>query len=359
VPTVLDTPVDFSGSRGTTVDPTRLDEIRIGLFAPIDPDHPVGRPMYNAAQLAAQQANAAGGYRGTPFRIVTRWDDDPWRGGSKQMIKLVYEDSVWAVVGSVSGDATHIAEQVVTKAWLPLVSPASADPTLTYIRIPWMFRLPPNDQVQAETIVQQGLRDRALRQVGLITSTDHDGRVFAEEMLDQLHANATPPVFHLQLTAVNLDYRGVAQRAQDFGPEAIILRLPPSELVTALRGLRDSGFTAPLFVPWIPGVRLADLEEHYDGEVLYVMPFAIEDSARYRRFVAAYEERFGDDPTATAAYTYDAVNLIMLSIGHSGLNRSSLRDTIAGSSGYEGVTPEIRWDNAGGNEASPVLVGGR
>ena len=355
-PTVMDTPVDFSGSRGATIDPAQLDEIRIGLFAPTDSSHPVGGQMYRAAQLAVEQVNASGRFGGVPLRIVTRWDDDPWRGGSKQMIKLVYEDSVWAVIGSVNGEATHIAEQVITKAWLSLVSPVSADPTLTYIRIPWMFRLPPNDQAQAETIVSDGLQELSLAKVGLITSTDHDGRIFAEEMLDQMHAVEAPPVFHLELSPTNVDLAEIVRRALSFDPDGIVVRMPLVATFSLLDELQSGGVSIPVLLPWIPGLQLSDLAKRYGGEILYVQPFSGADNPGYAAFARAYMQRFGVEPTPSAAYTYDAVNLVVRALTEGGINRAALRDAIANSSGYRGATGTIVWDNAGGNQGRPVLV---
>jgi ABC-type branched-subunit amino acid transport system substrate-binding protein len=334
-----------------------LDEIRIGLFAPTDGDHPVGIAMYEAAQLAIEEINAAGGFAGVPLRLMTRWDDDPWRGGSKQMTKLVYEDNVWAVIGSVSGEATHIAEQVITKAWVPLLSPVSADPTLTYIRIPWRFRLPPDDAAQAETIFADGLRELTSMSVGLITSTDHDGRIFAEEMLDQLNGAAAPPVFHFQLPANTIEYADIVLRCKSFDPDALVIRLPPSEMLVLLDQMHRNGVTIPVLIPWVPGLRHTDLERHYGGAVFSVRPFSTFEASRHSVFAKTYRDRYGHDPTPSGAYTYDAVNLIVRSLDKSGLNRSKMRDAIAGYSGYEGVTGAVRWDNAGGNKAQPSLVG--
>lgn len=309
--------------------------------------------MYRAAQLAIEQINANGGFRGVPLRVMARWDNDPWRGGSKQMIKLVYEDSVWAVIGSVDGTATHIAEQVITKAWVPLLSPVSADPTLTYIRIPWMFRLPPDDQAQAEAIVRDGLQVMTLNKVGLITSTDHDGRVFAEEMLDQMQAGRVPPVFHFEVSPASSDIDDIVRRALSFSPEGIVLSLPLRTTLALLDRLRHP-VSVPVFLPWIPGLRQQDLEGSYNGRILCVQPFSLSGPG-YSRFAAEYRNRYGVDPTPGAAYTYDAVRLIAQSLNESGLNRAKLRDAIAAVGSYTGVTGAIRWDNAGGNETRPVL----
>lgn len=345
---VLDTPVEFGGWRGTAPAASDLNEIRIGLFAPHD------GPVAQGARLAIDELNAAGGYHGTPFRAIARWSDDPWRGGAKDMVKLVYDDGAWAVLGSVSGDATHIAEQVVTKARVPLVAPSSTDPTLTYIRIPWMFRLPPDDDAQAVVLVRDGLLAHALGRVGLVTSTDHDGRTFAEAMQERLAQAGTPPAFHFQIPP-GADLGPVADRARKFAPDALIVRVPPGVLPTVLDHLSKAGLRIPVFVPWAPGTTTAGLEGRYRGRVFGVQPFAAAHSGAYAAFRDTYRARYGTAPTPEAAYGYDAMHLIAAALEVSGLNRADLRDALAAATGFRGATGLVVWDNAGGNRSTPVL----
>ena len=222
---------------------------------------------------AIEKANAAGGLQGVPFRLVKRWAYDPWGAGSTEVIRLVYQDSVWAVIGSLNGDATHIAEQIVTKAWAPLLSPVSADPTLTYIRIPWMFRLPPDDQKQAQVIVNKGIQALSPKRIGLITSADHDGRTFAAAILAKIKAEQTPPVFHFQVSPANVDLKNIVQRTASFKPEGVAIRLPTAGMLDLLDHFQNSGFHIPLFSPWIPGLPEQELTKQYNGDILYVQPF--------------------------------------------------------------------------------------
>jgi branched-chain amino acid transport system substrate-binding protein len=271
------------------------------------------------------------------------------------MVRLVYDDSVWAVLGSVSGDATHVAEQVVTKAWVPLVAPVSADPTLTYIRIPWIFRLPPDEAAQADVLVRDGVLTRSLSNVGLITSTDHDGRTFANQVLDRLHAAGLGPVFHFEVSP-NDDVRALASRAGSFRLGAVILRVPPAGMPGLLDQLSEAGVRVPLLMPWIPGLAPSTLTSHYGGEVLALRPFQELNNPVYAAFGQAYRARYRSEPTPGAAYAYDAVNLVVSALQTSGLNRAALRDAIAATIGFVGATGPIAWDNAGGNRAEPVLI---
>lgn len=356
IPSVLDNPVEFVGSRGATFDPELLGEIRLGMFAPNPAEGNVGREMFEGAELAIERINSSGGVNGAPIRLLRRWDADPWRGGSKEVIKLVYEDSVWAVIGSVSGEATHVAEQVVTKAWVPLLSPVSADPTLTYIRIPWMFRLPPDDEKQADVLVHDGIEAHSLSSVGLITSTDHDGRIFAEAMLEQMAARQQSPAFHLQVAASDTDISETNGRASSFRPDGVVLRLPRDGILALLDSFEAAGLRVPVLIPWIPGLSPADLRGRYAGQIWYVRPFSEIDNRHFAVFASDYRKRYGAEPTPSAAYTFDAVNIVVQAVREVGLNRAELRDAIAGVSGYIGVTGSVTWDNAGGNQAKPTLV---
>jgi ABC-type branched-subunit amino acid transport system substrate-binding protein len=348
-PGVLDTPVEFGGWRGTRRAPSDLGEVRIGLFAPDSGD------PYRGASLAIDELNAEGGFRGTPLRLVQRWNDDPWTGGAGEMVRLVYDDSVWAVLGSVDGAATHVAEQVVTKAWVPLIAPVSADPSLTYIRIPWMFRLPPDDEAQADALVREGVVPRGLADVGLITSSDHDGRTFATEIVARLHAAGVAPLFHFEVPPGG-DEGALVKRARLFEPDALIVRVSPSDLPTLLRALSDAGIRAPLLVPWIPALGPSAVASHYAGDVLAVRPFPTAPNAHYAEFERAYLARYGAAPMPAAAYSFDAVNLVIAALRSSGLNRAALRDAIAAATDFVGVTGPVAWDNGGGNRAAPVLL---
>lgn len=352
---VFDKPVDFSGWQGDVLNPEEFSEIRIGLFMPNDRTNPATLPILNSAQLAISESNAAGGFYGVPFRLVERWAYDPWGAGSKEMIKLVYQDSVWAVIGSLDGDATHIAEQIATKAWVPLLSPLCSDPTLTYIRIPWMFRLPPDYQNQAQVIVNEGIRALSIEKTGLISSNTHDGRIFSGEMIAELKAKHITPVFHFQLSPSKINFPDIAQRALSFEIESVIINLPQDDVINLLFNLQKYEGRIFVFLPWIPGLEKERLRQNYVGEIYYIEPFEQVDNPVFKTFSRAYEQEYKTIPPPGAAYTYDAVNLLVRSIQQSGLNRPRLRDAIAGMDTFEGASGKISWDNGGGNQAKSIL----
>jgi branched-chain amino acid transport system substrate-binding protein len=343
---VLNKPVDFTGWQGDALNPKQLDAIRIGLFIPDDQNDSLVGSLHKAAQLAINEINSVGGIHGLPFKLIVCWANDPWGAGSKELIKLVYQDSVLAIIGSLDGNTTHIAEQIATKAWIPLLSPLSADPTLTYIRIPWMFRLPPDFQQQAEVLVKQGIQAMSIKKVGLITSIDHDGRIFAEEMLNQLQLANLDPLYHFQIPPNNFDPKIIAQRILAFGIDAIILQLQLSDVFDMLSQLKEDSVHTSVFLPWIPGLHNTLLTQYFDGDIYHIWPFAQSGTPAQVEFNHKYFKIYGISPSAGAAYTYDAVYLLFHAL---------LRDAIAKIDGFQGVSGKISWDNGGGNQTVPLL----
>lgn len=356
---VLDTPVEYTGWRPPI--PVDRREIRIGLFGPAADSTDRAGDLLRGAVLAVEEINADGGIEGTPVRLVQRWSQDPWRGGAKDVTRLVYEDSVLAVIGSINGASTHVAEQVVTKARVPLLSPVSADPTLTYIRIPWIFRLPPSDEAQAEVIVAEGLLAAGVTRVGLVTSTDHDGRVFADVIRARLYGGGIAPLFHLEIPPSAGDDRAVVERILAFRPEALVVRAAPSMLEAVLAALASEGGATKVLVPWIPELDPERLSTPRDPEIWLVRPSAWYAAEGSRAFRNAFRRRHGFAPSVAAAYSYDAVRLIANGLRDGGAGRAELREAIARGSDQRGVAGPYRWDNGGGNVGRPVLerLGGK
>ncbi len=100
-----------------TLKTSDVDEVRIGFLGPVEnhPDERLGRMMLNGATLAIDEANAGGGYGGKPFKLMIHNDQAVWGASSNEIVKMAYDDKVWAMLGSISADSTHIAPACVAQ----------------------------------------------------------------------------------------------------------------------------------------------------------------------------------------------------------------------------------------------------
>ena len=142
----------FYGAGREAPDPDDLDAVRIGVLGP--EKDPEGSELRTAVQLALEEANRQGGYRRrVPYEMAFRADDGFWGVVASRVVDLAYEDKVWTIIGGLDGQRTHIAELIVAKAWVPVVSPWTSDTSVDYANVPWVFRCAPADSSQVDALV--------------------------------------------------------------------------------------------------------------------------------------------------------------------------------------------------------------
>ena len=91
--------------------------------------------------------------RAHPYEMAFRPDDGFWGVVASRVVDLAYEDKVWTMIGGLDGQRTHIAELIVAKAWVPVVSPWTSDTSVDYANVPWVFRCAPADSSQVDALV--------------------------------------------------------------------------------------------------------------------------------------------------------------------------------------------------------------
>ena len=123
----------------------------------------------NGAELAVRIANSKGGMNGRNFQLVTRSMEGPWGNGSKQAVNLIFEEKVWALMGSHDGRNAHLVEQAATKSTVVFVSAWSGDPTLSQAFVPWFFNCVPNDNQQAASLLNEIYEIRKLQKYSCCT----------------------------------------------------------------------------------------------------------------------------------------------------------------------------------------------
>jgi ABC-type branched-subunit amino acid transport system substrate-binding protein len=348
-------PAEYHGPGREDLEPEDLQEIRIGYFGPSDPDHPEGGDLWLAATMAVDEANRDGGYLGTPFRLVPGWSDSPWGTGVTRVTRMVYSDEVWAIIGSIDGASTHLAEQVVAKARVSLVSPVSTDKTVHMAHVPWMFSCLPGDHQMALLLAEalhgrvQGKREPFT----MISSTDHDSRVFANELGDALSRRRLAPHLHLHVHPGVKDVSWVVQETLALQPGAVILLAGALDSARLVLALRQNSFTGLIFGGPSMGRRLFIERVGDAGEGVFFPFLGIATSTEFTR---RFREGFQRSPDYAAAQTYDATRLLLQAIHRAGLNRARIRDALVELSPWKGANGPVTWDQLGQNER-PVELG--
>jgi len=342
-----------------------IEEVRIGYFGPSDPDHPGGGDAWRAAQLAVEGQNARGGYRGKPFRLVAVWSNDPWGSGVKQVVRMAYKDRVWAIVGGIDGPSTHLAEQVVAKARLTLISPASTDRTVNSANVPWMFSCVPADHLQTPLLAAEIAARVAAKPFVLISTNDHDSHLFAVELKKRLTSRRLIPRYHFECKPNAEDVAEVASRAVKSKAAAAVIVAGPRDSARLVRAVREQGFSGHIFGGPAMG-RRGFLQQAGDAAEGAVFPLLYHPGETAVEFERAFLRRFEISPDYAAAGAFDAVRIVVAAIRTAGLDRAAIRNAVDDLSPWTGVTGTVSWDAQGGNtrpaclgtikDGSPIIV---
>ena len=310
--------------------------------------------MWCAASLAIDQANAAGGYKGLPFRLMPAWSHNPWGSGVKEVTRLVFEDRVWAIVGGVDGPTTHLAEQIVVKAGLTLLNPVSTDKTVNLTNVPWIFSFTPQDPLQARCLAD-GLKARlGAGPFVLVSAVDHDSHLFAVELERAMTTGYPTCVSQYQFDPAASDFSGLVGPMALRSAEAVVLVAGAGPSARFVRALRERGYKGTLLGGPCLAQQTFVAAAGPAGEGV-MFPCSYLPSARSAAFEEAFTRHFGTIPDTLAAHTYDAVTLLVSAVRRAGLSRARIRDAVRAMSPWEGVTGTIHWDPPGANPSSVDL----
>ncbi|MGB9603727.1 MAG: ABC transporter substrate-binding protein, partial [Limisphaerales bacterium] len=109
--------------------------------------------------LAIEEANAARKPGELPFEIIEREDSPQW--GSAANIAVEFKDNdVLGYIGTIDGDATHVALRVTLKIETFIINTSDPDPTLTETQIPWLLRVFPDDRQQCMRLAYMIVKDK-------------------------------------------------------------------------------------------------------------------------------------------------------------------------------------------------------
>jgi ABC-type branched-subunit amino acid transport system substrate-binding protein len=242
-----------------------LTEVRIGFLAPLydHPDQVLGNRMLNGAKMAIDEANAAGGYGGKPFRLITHNDYDNWQissagtgvskdsaiwgAASNDAVRMIYEDKVWAMFGSISSESTHIALRLTLKAETPLVNSASTDPTIPETIIPWYHTVIQDDRVQGYTLARHIYSELGLKRVAILRVNDRYGRFGVGKFKDASRRLGHPVVIEQKFMRGDTDFRHQHQVIQDSRVDAIVLWTDIGPTAMILQQMQELGMKQRVF----------------------------------------------------------------------------------------------------------------
>ncbi len=353
---------DYNGSASDAapVAVKDIEEVAIGFLGPVQ-DHKdivLGTAMLRGAELAIQEANAHGGYGGKPFRLKVHNDGAIWGSSSNEIVKMVYDDKVWAMLGSISGDSTHIALRVSLRAELPMVNSAATDPTIPETVIPWMLTSIQDDRVQCYTLARRIYTDRGLKRIALLRVNERYGRFGVGKFKDASRRLGHPVIIEQKYMPGDTDFRRALGVINDSRVDGIVLWADAPAAAVILKQMRELGMRQPVFGgARVVGEELIRVAGPAAEGLEVVYPFdPNRDDPAWLSFQKRFDAAYHAPVDSFSALAFDTMNILLDSICKAGLSRGRIRDALYAIESYKGVTGEMIFDPNAKNIA-PLYLG--
>jgi len=374
--TALLLPLGCAGGKGA-------DEIVIGVYGSLTGnDATFGQSTKEGVELAVADLSATQGkVGGLPVRVVS--EDD--RGLPEEAVtvvkKLISQDQVCAVLGEVASTRSIAAAPVCQEAGVPMISPSSTNPRVTQ-QGDYIFRMCFIDPFQGTVMAKFAALNLKLKKVAILEDVRNDYSVglaqFFTEAFGSLGgaiAGGKPQAYN----AGDTDFRSQLTAIKALNPEAIYVPGYYTEVGLIARQARELGLKVPLLGGdgW-ESEKLLEIGGDALNGCYYSNHFAVDNpDPKLQGWLKAYQAKFGHQPDAIGGLAYDAAKVLFLSMetlhtqdaaAFAGLGSSKagtparktadqkLRDIIAATKGYPGITGTITLDANRNASKSAVVI---
>ncbi|MHC4087520.1 MAG: ABC transporter substrate-binding protein [Planctomycetota bacterium] len=349
--------VEYTGPGRAIPEPIEVNTVKLGFIGPImstvsvatggkSHEEVLGIKMLQGVRLAIKQANDRGGYlkRNIPFELVVSNDNGLWGASGNEIVKMVYKENVWAILGTIDGANSHIAIRVALKAEIAMMNSGDTDPTFVETNIPWVFRCISDDRQQGYLLVDYIYKKLGLKRVGIIRVNHRYGRFGVREIHDGSRRLGNPIVLEMPYSMGTEDFSLQLERLKEENLDAIVHWGDALEGALILNQMRTMGMEQPYFAcdRCVSDEFVEVAGSNADGVICPYPWNPTRKSKRLVEFRKAFEERFGEEPETFAAHAYDGMNMLIWAAQVAGLNRAKIRDVLAHRTRpWKGVTGDI------------------
>lgn len=340
----------------------KLAEVAIGFLGPIEnnPESIYGIPMLRGATLALEEANARGGYKGKPYALKVYNDSALWGASSTVLPSMLFKDNVWAVLGSIDGQSTHIMIRVSLKLEVPILAPGTTDRTVNETRIQWLMDSFPDDRQHGYALADIIFKELDLKRIGVLRTNSRYARIGVGPLNDYARRIGRQPVLEVKFDRGDTDFSKQLRMLEARKIDGLVIWAEAREAGQILKQMRAMGMKQPVFAssrvaypeileiagPAAEGLTVASALNPEREDPMWV------------EFRERYKKRWGEKPDAYATYAYDGMQILMEAVEKAGLNRGRIMEVLRDfqMKDYHGVAGRYFFDHTLNNIA-PVTLG--
>src|SRR3989440_1107856 len=331
--------------------------IKIGGLLPTSgPGSYFGAQDKQGIELALEEINKTG-VNGFKFEI--QYEDSacsplPATQAAKRLLEQYKPD---IVIGEECSDATLAVMPVLAQAKVPLLNAGSSSIKVTEPGNPWTFRIMPNEVMQGVDIATNAYKRLNARTAVLLYENTNagigNGKVFNETFTSLGGKILADIGFGRDVN----DFTSIATRIAGLGKVDVIPTYTlEGQGLKITQALAHAGVTKggggpaiQLGTIWLPFGFEQKAGKSAVGYVRIVQFDPTDKRPLVRDFIRAFRAKYNQDPTHLNAHAYDQIILIADVIARGAKDAQSIRDGLAATKSFSGVTGSVEFDKTNQN----------
>ena len=331
------------------------DTYTIGFIGPLTGDNAnYGIRCSNAARLAIDEINAAGGIDGKQLALIAENSLGTVDGAIAAYEKLVYSDNVCAIIGPVFTSPALAVAQRCYEDGIVMISPSATHKDVTSVG-DYVYRTVPSDSLQSEVAAHYFYEVLGYRNIACLYAMNDYSQGLAtgvEEIFTELGGTVSAMEtcmvgdkdFRTQLGVIaNTDAEAIY--IPNYTVEDAQILEQAYQLGMDLPFLSSDGFSDP---------EIYNLAGDFTDGVIYVGPAQAEASTLLADFQEAYSAAYdGDMPDSFATNAYDATYILAQAIDRAGsADRELINQEVKATNDFNGANGIINFAANGDMVAS-------
>src|SRR3954470_4307843 len=326
--------------------------IKIGGLLPTSgPGAYFGAQDKQGIELALEQLNKSGvnGYKFTIQYEDSACSPLPASQAAKRLLDQYKPD---IIIGEECSDATLAIMPIIEQAKIPMINAGSSALKITDPGNPYTFRIMPNEVMQGVDIAGQAYNKLNARTAALLYENTNAGIGNAKVFKDTFEKLGGKIVADIGFGRDVNDFTSIATRVAGLGKIDVIptytLEGQGLKITQALAQAGvvkgGDGASIQLGTIWLPFGFEQKAGKAASGYVRIVQFDPTDTRDVVKGFVAAFKAKFNADPTHINAHAYDQIMLIADVVKRGAKDAQSIRDTLAMTKDFVGVTGSVEFD---------------
>jgi branched-chain amino acid transport system substrate-binding protein len=320
------------------------DPIHIALSAPITGNYAeYGQNFQRSVDLAVEWINAAGGINGRPLVVVAGDSKGDPKEAAALAQKFTSDARIVAEIGDFTSTSCMAAQPIYERAGMVQLSPTASHPQFAP-GSPWSFGIIGTQAGEGPFMARYTVEKLGKKKIAVLYINNDWGVATKDYFVNAAKQMGGQIVAVESFFEADKDFTGVLTKLRAQHPDALYVPSMYNEAALISRQREKLGWTdvtvlgpGSLFSPKLLEIGGSAVNGLYTNSVF----FPSDPRPEVQKFVKGFEAKYKATPNMFAAIAFDAANLLAETIRRAGTDRKAIRDELAKTKDFPGVTGKI------------------